>query len=155
MRSLCRRAPDPECIIDEVIALREEFYDKNPEPDVEGLSDEQADAILGELSDRCWAYVDEHLSPLAKEFYRYRSRSGDENDLADINGGYVLEPNGYPVQEWQISKDKRIVDENGNQLYYSNGQPIMAQRLSDELVEFLIQDGWWSKDSKSEEDLWY
>lgn len=149
------KGPGPKCFIDEIMALREEFYDKNPEPDVAGLSDEQADVILGELSERCGAYVDEHLSPLAKEYCRYCSRSGDENELADINGGYIRDANGYPIQEWKISIDKRIVDENGNQLFYSNGQPIMAQKLSNELVEFLIQDGWWSEDSKTEEDFWY
>ena len=149
MRVLYRRAPGPECFTDEVFALWEEFYDKNPEPDVDGMSDEQAEEILGELRDRCWSYVNEHLSPLAKEFRQYRSRSGDENELADINGGYVLKSNGYPVQEWRISEDKRIVDENGDQLYYSNGQPILAKRMSDELITLLIEEGW------SEENFWY
>ena len=152
---LCRKAPAPKWYFDEVLALWNEFYDLNSEPDLDGIPDEQAEAIYTELSDRCQKYVFEHLSPLAREFCQFDARCGDECALADPNGGYVRLPSGEPVQDWQVSEDRRIVDANGNQLYDSTGQPIMAIRMSDELFDLLVQDGWWPEDSQSEDDHWY
>lgn len=52
MAENCKRIPAPQSVVDEVMRLREEFYQRNPEPDVDALTDEEAEVILGEISDQ-------------------------------------------------------------------------------------------------------
>lgn len=155
MAENCKRIPTPQSVVDEVMRLREEFYKRNPEPDVDALTDEEAEAILGEIYDRCDQYIDAHLSPIAREYMEYRSRCGDENELRSSDGSRLRTPEGNLIQDWYIDEQKRIVDEHGSQIYDNDGSPILAKKMSCEFAAFLQREKWWDDCEPTEEDLWY
>jgi len=149
------RVRPPEIFENEMRSLWKDAMERFPDPDIEGMDEKTAKAVLEEDHRKMQAYIRAHMSPLMIEFYGfYCSRHGDEGELYDKDGRFLIAKNGYPIQDWEISPDHRIVDASGNQLYYSDGEPIMAKQLSQELFEFL-KDNWDEFEGATEEDRWY
>jgi len=149
------KAYPPKVLEDEARRLWDEMMERFPDPDVEGLDEATADAILEEDWKKAEAYMEARKSPMLRQFQKYHyGRSGDECQLLDKDGSYLIGENGYPIQDWDISSDKRIVDRNGNQIYYSDGTPILAKKMSIELYEFLKRE-WDIFEDATEEDMWY
>lgn len=127
-----RKRP-PKQFEEEVERLFEDFFANHNGNDEDGKND---------FSMEFHKYLIQNLSPVANEFYEFYNKIGDEGQLCDIAGGYVLNSNGDTVQEWQIDKDGYFTDVKGERLYYSDGIPVMAKYMSDELAAFLETDGW-------------
>ena len=151
------KRPDPDAFENEAMAISDRYFEGLPDDETEelDLTEEEEDALLKEHYKQWETYLLEHASPLLREWYEYyNSRCGDEGELYDCDGTFLIGERGYPIQRWEISNDHRIVDETGEQIYYSNGEPILAKKMSDELFEYLKQDGWFAEDA-TEEDMWY
>lgn len=150
------KVPAPSQFEDEWLRLWNEAWEIFPEPDVQGVPDEEAEAVLAANVSKVYEYIHQHMSPLMREFDEYyNGRCGDEGELYDKDGtSFVMDDNGYPVQEWQISPDRHIVDRQGKQLYYSDGEPIMAKQMSVALFEFL-KASWSGFEDATEDMRWY
>ncbi|MBR5546918.1 MAG: hypothetical protein IKU70_08035 [Clostridia bacterium] len=147
----------PKVFEKEAMAIFDQYLEDTPDEETEelDLTAEEEDALLKEHYRHWEAYLLEHASSLLREWYvYYNSRCGDESELYDYDGTYLIGESGYPIQRWDISDDHRIVDETGKQIYYSNGEPILAKKMSTELFEYLKQYGWLDEDA-TEEAMWY
>jgi len=148
------KIPGPEVFENEWFALFDQYYEEFPEAKVAGVDEESIEILWKKHAKQQEIRMLEHASTLLKEWYSYRARSGDECELYDYDGSFLMNERGYPVQEWHISENHRIVDENENQIYYSNGKPILARKMSLELFEYLPKD-WKPFRNATEEDMWY
>ena len=151
------KRPGPEAIENEAMTIFEQYFAEMSDDETEevDLTEEEEDALLKEHYRQWETYLLEHASPLLREWYiYYNSRCGDECELYDCDGTFLIGQSGYPIQRWDISDDHRIVDEAGEQIYYSNGKPILAKKMSVELFEYLKQEGWFGEDA-TEENMWY
>lgn len=112
------KVPAPSVFEEEMLNLFNKAWDVFPEPNVDGLDDATADAILEANYQKVHDYVQEHRSPLLAEFCEYYSgRDGDEGQLRDKDGSFLISEQGYPIQGWEITSDHRIIDRNGKQQY--------------------------------------
>jgi len=149
------KVPAPSVFEEEMLNLFNKAWDVFPEPNVDGLDDATADAILEANYQKVHDYVQEHRSLLLAEFCEYYSgRDGDEGQLRDKDGSFLISEQGYPIQGWEITSDHRIVDRNGKQLFYSDGEPILAKQMSVELFNFLKKN-WDAFEDATEESRWF
>lgn len=150
------KVPAPAVFEEEWLHLWNAAWEAFPEPDVEGLPDDTADAVLDTNIGKVHEYIHQHMSPLMREFDEYyNGRFADEGELYDKDGlSFVMVENGYPVQDWRISPDRHIVDRHGKPLCYSDGEPIMAKQMSTQLFEFL-KANWDVFEDATEDMRWY
>ena len=131
-----RKRLAPESLETEYEKLLEEYCQLDP---------------CGEWNDKKWnEFFNANASSLLKEFVEYASRKGDEGELRDVKGEFLLDKHGHTIQRWSIGSNKQIVDEGGNMLFYSDGAPVMAKKLSDMLFT-LLQTEW----DIADEERWY
>lgn len=57
-------------------------------------------------------------------FLEYSDRTGDEGQLCDKEGGYILRKDGRPIYHWENNEDGFVRDENGEMIYYKDGTPV-------------------------------
>ena len=101
----------PAVFEEEWLRLWNAAWEAFPEPDVEGLPDDTADAVLDTNIGKVHEYIHQHMSPLLREFDEYyNGRFADEGELYDKDGlSFVMDENGLmklePItteKEWKV-----------------------------------------------------
>ena len=84
-----------------------------------------------DLSKAIRDHNDKYGSAELKAFEQYLSRTGDEGELREKDGSYILDQDGYRKQDWKNSEDGFLRDSKGNQIYYKDGSPIPNIEMPD------------------------
>lgn len=118
----------PEIVLAEREKLFKEAFDSTPD-----------DCSGDELIRAYHELIEQFGSPELKAFEVYSSRFGDEGELLEKDGSYLLSKKGTCIQDWYNTEDGFLRDKDGNKVFYKDGTPVpniempeIIQRLYDE-----------------------
>ena len=81
-------------------------------------------------------WIDAHASPILKIYMEYDRFCGDEGELCEKDGSFMMGEDGQRVQDWTIDDRGFCYDRNGKQLFYSDGSPVIKPEMPPELKPY-------------------
>ena len=89
------------------------------------------------------SFVESHASEELKLWEKYSLFTGDEGQLRDKDGGFLLDKQGNWIQDWIADENGYLSDLNGNPILYSDGERVKGPLREDFLPYY---DKWFPKD---------
>ena len=85
-------------------------------------------------------WIDAHASPILKSYMEYDHFCGDEGELCEKDGSFMIDEDGYRIQDWTVDDQGHCYGRNGKQLFYSDGSPVIEPEMPSELKSY-FEDG--------------
>lgn len=123
----------PENILEEGMKLLDEYMSQFTEEQMEEDFDD----------DDFHSFIDSHSSEEYKLWRKYESFTGDEGELLEKDGSFIIGKDGYAIQKWTVDDEGYLYDMQGNPIFYSDGERVKEQNREDFLPYI---DKWFSRD---------
>ena len=81
-------------------------------------------------------WIDAHANPILKIYIEYDRFCGDEGELCEKDGSFMIGEDGYRIQGWTVDDQGFCYDRNEKQLFYSDGSPVIEPEMPPELKPF-------------------
>ena len=89
-------------------------------------------------------FLQEHASDELRAYLRYCDRVGDEGEIKDEEGNYILNEKGFRIQEWSESADGYVIDDRtGKILRDRKGNPVIYPVLDARVEKMYEDEGWY------------
>ena len=120
----------PEVFQEEMMRLVHDYYAR--------FSEEEMQDDFDEEDFNHW--IDAHASPILKSYMEYDHFCGDEGELFEKDGSFMIDEDGYRIQDWTVDDQGHCYGRNGKQLFCSDGSPVIEPEMPSELKSY-FEDG--------------